>query len=94
MQNYTKKYILKRFLKEYVFLYKTRLIISTICMIVVAVSLAAQVQLVEPTINGALGGNGMIYVYMIAGAFLIIAIVKGLASYVQNVFMQTYFVVR
>ena len=88
MQNYTKKYILKRFLKEYVFLYKTRLIISTICMIVVAVSLAAQVQLVEPTINGALGGNGMIYVYMIAGAFLIIAVVKGLASYVQNVFMQ------
>ena len=63
-------------------------------MILVAVALAGQVQLVEPTINGALGGSGMIYVYMIAGAFLIIGIVKGLASYVQNYFYAKHFVVR
>ena len=88
MQNYTKKYIIKRFLNEYVFLYKKRLIISIICMMVVAVALAVQVQLVEPIINGALGGHGMPYVYMIAGVFLIVGITKGIASYVQNIFTQ------
>ena len=88
MQKYTKKYIIKRFLSNYVLLYKKRLIVAIICMLLVALSLAAQVQLVEPTINDALGGKGMTYVYMIGAVFLIIGIVKGVASYVQNVFMQ------
>ena len=88
MKNYTKSYLLKRFLKEYVFLYKARLIVSIICMVVISGALALQVQLVEPTINDVLGGADINIVYMVALAFLIVGVVKGIASYVQNVFMQ------
>ncbi len=82
------RYFLDRFWREYIKQHKARLFIAGVCMIIVAATLAIQVQLVEPVISKVLGGAGMDVVALVALAFFVLGLIKGVANYLHTVFLS------
>ena len=84
----TTQALVRRLLKDYLGNHIGKNAVAVIGMVVVAACAGAQVSLVEPALDRVLGTGDTLLVWLIPLAFLVTAMVKGVASYIQSVMMQ------
>jgi len=82
--NHNTRAVLKRLIVNYVKPYKALIFFATFFMILVAVSNAAMVKMVEPAINKIFMNKDKHLLLLLPAAMLGIAVLKGFAEYFQN----------
>ena len=87
MENTTKN-LLKRLVINYVLKHKIKLIIALICMIIVSASTAIHAWMMQPVLDDIFLNKNSKMLFLLPIAILVIAIIKGLASYFQSIFMN------
>ena len=80
--------LLKRLFSNYVKKHYSKLIISIFCMIIVAAATALNAWMMQPVLDEIFINKNQTLIVIIPIAIIIIAIVKGLASYFQSIFMS------
>ena len=80
--------LLKRLFSDYVKKHYSKLIISIFCMIIVAAATALNAWMMQPVLDEIFINKNQTLIIIIPIAIIIIAIVKGLASYFQSIFMS------
>ncbi len=80
--------LFKRLISLYVLPHKRRLVFAVLCMCVVAGATATNAWLMQPIINKVFIEKNETLLWIISGAVLGIAIVKGIADYGQDVLMK------
>ncbi len=80
--------LLKRLFLNYVQKHKVKLIISIFCMIIVAASTAINAWMMQPVLDEIFINKNKTLIIIIPIAVILIAIVKGVASYFQSIFMS------
>jgi subfamily B ATP-binding cassette protein MsbA len=78
----------KRLIKGYLAPHKTRLVIAMLCMVVVAVSTAVIAYLVKPILDEIFINQNQALLYVIPAILIAVYIIKGVAGYLQNYFME------
>lgn len=80
--------LLKRLFFNYVQRHKIKLIISIFCMVIVAASTAINAWMMQPVLDEIFINKNKTLIIIIPIAIIIIAIVKGTASYFQSILMS------
>ena len=87
-QNSSNYYILSRIFENYVKKHSRKLIISIICMIIVSATTALNAWMMQPVLDDIFIDKNESLILIIPLAILLIAVVKGISSYVQSVLMS------
>ena len=87
-QNSSNYYILSRIFKNYVKKHSRKLIISIICMIIVSATTALNAWMMQPVLDDIFIDKNESLILIIPLAILLIAVVKGISSYIQSVLMS------
>ena len=87
-QNSSNYYILSRIFENYVKKHSRKLIISIICMIIVSATTALNAWMMQPVLDDIFIDKNESLIMIIPLAILLIAVVKGISSYVQSVLMS------
>ncbi|AIL65545.1 Lipid A export ATP-binding/permease protein MsbA [Rickettsiales bacterium Ac37b] len=88
VHDYSNTYLIKRLIKYYIKPQFKKLTISIICMIIVAITSALHVWMIQPALDQIfLNKNQQLLVY-IPIAVILLAVIKGGATYLQNYFMK------
>ncbi len=87
-QNSSTFYILLRIFENYVKKHSRKLIISIICMIIVSATTALNAWMMQPVLDDIFIDKNESLIMIIPLAILLIAVVKGISSYVQSVLMS------
>ena len=80
--------LLKRLFKNYVKKHHSKLTISIICMIVVAAATALNAWMMQPVLDEIFINKNQTLIVLIPIAVILIATMKGLASYFQSILMS------
>ena len=80
--------LLKRLFANYVKKHHSKLVISIFCMIVVAGATALNAWMMQPVLDEIFINKNTELIVLIPIAVIIIAFLKGIASYVQSIFMS------
>lgn len=80
--------LVKRMWRDYLRFHLGKMAFAILCMILVAASTGAQVQLVEPALDRLLVEGNENLLWLLPTAFVFITAVKGFATYGQSVLMQ------
>lgn len=80
--------LLKRLFLSYVKKHKAKLLISIICMIVVAAATAINAWMMQPVLDEIFINKNQKLIILIPVAIIFIAIIKGFASYFQSILMS------
>ena len=87
-QNSSNYYILSRIFENYVKKHSRKLIISIICMIIVSATTALNAWMMQPVLDDIFIDKNESLILIIPLAILLIAVVKGISSYIQSVLMS------
>ena len=87
-QNSSTYYILSRIFENYVKKHSRKLIISIICMIIVSATTALNAWMMQPVLDDIFIDKNESLILIIPLAILLIAVVKGISSYIQSVLMS------
>ena len=87
-QNSSNYYILSRIFQNYVKKHSRKLIISIICMIIVSATTALNAWMMQPVLDDIFIDKNESLILIIPLAILLIAVVKGISSYIQSVLMS------
>ena len=87
-QNSSNYYILSRIFENYVKKHSRKLIISIICMIIVSATTALNAWMMQPVLDDIFIDKNESLIMIIPLAILLIAVVKGISSYIQSVLMS------
>ena len=87
-QNSSNYYILSRIFENYVKKNSRKLIISIICMIIVSATTALNAWMMQPVLDDIFIDKNESLILIIPLAILLIAVVKGISSYIQSVLMS------
>ncbi|MFV9876131.1 MAG: ABC transporter ATP-binding protein [Rickettsiales endosymbiont of Dermacentor nuttalli] len=88
VKDYNNTYLIKRLIKCHIKPQFKKLTISVICMIIVAISSALHVWMIQPALDQIfLNKNKQLLVY-IPVAVILLALIKGSTTYIQNYFMK------
>ena len=87
-QNSSNYYILSRIFENYVKKHSRKLIISIICMIIVSATTALTAWMMQPVLDDIFIDKNESLILIIPLAILLIAVVKGISSYIQSVLMS------
>ena len=87
-QNSSTFYILLRIFENYVKKHSRKLIISIICMIIVSATTALNAWMMQPVLDDIFIDKNESLILIIPLAILLIAVVKGISSYIQSVLMS------
>ena len=87
-QNSSNYYILSRIFENYVNKHSRKLIISIICMIIVSATTALNAWMMQPVLDDIFIDKNESLILIIPLAILLIAVVKGISSYIQSVLMS------
>ena len=82
------KQILKRLFNSYIKKHYIKIFISIICMVIVAAATATNAWLMQPVLDDIFINKNKDYIIIIPVVILLIAFVKGIASYFQSVLMS------
>tara|TARA_B100000315_G_scaffold213735_1_gene211835 strand:+ start:909 stop:2717 length:1809 start_codon:yes stop_codon:yes gene_type:complete len=90
MENKNEKSIklIKRLIREHVRPYFNKLILAAICMAIVAAATATNAWLMQPVLDEVFLNKNAQLLLLVPFAVMTIAIVKGLASYGESIFME------
>ncbi len=80
--------LLKRLFYSYVLKHKLKLIISMICMIIVAASTALNAWIMQPVLDEIFINKNQTLIIIIPIVIILVAIIKGFASYFQSILMS------
>ena len=80
--------LLKRLFANYVRKHYSKLIISIFCMIIVAGATALNAWMMQPVLDEIFINKNKTLIVLIPIAVITIAIFKGIASYIQSIFMS------
>ncbi len=80
--------LLKRLFFGYVLKHKIKLIVSIICMVIVAASTALNAWMMQPVLDEIFINKNQTLIIIIPIVIIIVAIVKGFASYFQSILMS------
>ena len=80
--------LLKRLFSNYVKKHQFKLIISIFCMVIVAASTAINAWMMQPVLDEIFINKNQKLIILIPIAILIVAIIKGVASYFQSILMS------
>ncbi len=80
--------LVKRLWRDYLRHHLGKIGAATVCMVLVAVATGVQVQMVQPAIDDLLVKGNEELIWKLPAAFVVIAIVRGLAAFGQAVLMQ------
>jgi len=81
--------LLMRLGREFLRPHLVRIVFSILCMGLVAGTTAANAWLMEPVLDKIFVGHNVDLLFVVAGSVLLLAVVKGLATYGQSVLMTT-----
>ena len=84
VDRYSSKNLIKRFIRDYLANYRGKLYFAVLCMILVAAASAFHVWLVKPAMDGIFINKNKDLLVFIPLLVIIVALVKGIASYYQN----------
>ena len=87
-QNSSNYYILSRIFENYVKKHSRKLIISIICMIIVSATTALNAWMMQPVLDDIFIDKNESLILIIPLAILLIAVIKGISSYIQSVLMS------
>ncbi len=87
-ENISTKQILKRLFRSYIKKHYVKILISIFCMILVAAATATNAWLMQPVLDDIFIKKNKDLIIIIPVAILVIAFVKGIASYFQSVLMS------
>ncbi|MAI60300.1 MAG: ABC transporter permease [Rickettsiales bacterium] len=87
-ENFSTKKILKRLLNTYVKKHSKKILISIVCMVLVAAATATNAWLMQPVLDDIFIKKNKDLIIIIPTAILTIAFIKGVASYFQSVLMS------
>ena len=82
------KQILKRLFNSYIKKHYIKIFISMVCMVIVAAATATNAWLMQPVLDDIFINKNKDYIIIIPVVILLIAFVKGIASYFQSVLMS------
>ena len=82
------KQILKRLINSYIKKHYIKIFISIVCMVIVAGATATNAWLMQPVLDDIFINKNKDYIIIIPVVILLIAFVKGIASYFQSVLMS------
>ena len=88
MQDTKTKVLIKRIFKRYIKKHLSTLILALFCMILVSASTAINAWMMQPVLDDIFINKNEKLMLIIPGAVLLIALVKGVASYFQSVLMS------
>ncbi|PPR43835.1 MAG: Lipid A export ATP-binding/permease protein MsbA [Alphaproteobacteria bacterium MarineAlpha8_Bin1] len=88
MQDTKTKVLIKRIFKRYIKKHLSTLILALFCMILVSASTAINAWMMQPVLDDIFINKNEKLMLIIPGAVLLIAVVKGVASYFQSVLMS------
>ncbi len=88
MKNNSTSELLKRIFNNYIIEHKLKLFIAFICMAIIAAATATNAWLMQPVLDEIFIKKNQKLIYIIPIAVLLIAILKGLASYFQSILMS------
>ena len=87
-ENFSTKKILKRLLNTYVKKHYKKILISIVCMVLVAAATATNAWLMQPVLDDIFIKKNKDLIIIIPTVILTIAFIKGVASYFQSVLMS------
>ncbi len=88
LQDLSTRQLLGRIWREHLRHHKGKLTAAVLCMVIVAATTAAQAQLVQPALDRLLVRGEAAVLWLLPLAFVVIIIVKAVATYGQAVLMQ------
>ena len=80
--------LLKRLFSSYVQRHKIKLVISIFCMIIIAAATALNAWMMQPVLDEIFINKNKTLIVIIPLAIILVAILKGSASYFQSIFMS------
>ncbi len=80
--------LLKRLFSNYVQKHKIKLVISIFCMIIIAAATALNAWMMQPVLDEIFINKNKTLIVIIPLAIILVAILKGTASYFQSIFMS------
>ena len=88
MRNQPTSKLLKRIFDNYIIQHKLKLLIAFICMTIIAAATATNAWLMQPVLDEIFIKKNQNLIYIIPIAILLIAVIKGIASYFQSILMS------
>ena len=80
--------IIKRFLKDYIYQHKVKLLVSLFCMALIAAATAGNAWLMQPVLDEIFINKNQKLIFIIPIVVFLIALTKGIASYFQSILMN------
>ena len=80
--------IVKRILKDYIYQHKAKLLVSFLCMALIAGATATNAWLMQPVLDEIFINKNQKLIFIIPIIVFLIALTKGIASYFQSILMS------
>ena len=80
--------IVKRILKDYIYQHKAKLLVSFLCMALIAGATATNAWLMQPVLDEIFINKNQNIILIIPIIVFLIALTKGIASYFQSILMS------
>ena len=87
-QNNSTRNLLLRIFKNYIRKHSQKILIAVICMIIVSATTAINAWMMQPVLDDIFINKDKSLILIIPLAILIIAIIKGISSYIQSILMS------
>ena len=87
-QNNSTRNLLLRIFKNYIRKHSQKIFIAVICMIIVSATTAINAWMMQPVLDDIFINKDKSLILVIPLAILIIAIIKGISSYIQSILMS------
>ena len=82
------KVIITRIFKDYIYQHKIKLLVSFLCMALIAGATAANAWLMQPVLDEIFINKNQNLIFIIPIVVFLIALTKGIASYFQSILMS------
>ena len=87
-QNNSTSFILSRIFKDYIKKHSQKIFISIVCMIIVSATTATNAWMMQPVLDDIFINKDESLLMIIPLAIFLIALIKGISSYIQSVMMS------